>query len=69
MIKKNSKGRTQLPWLPEKLGKVSDLRTKLITNMSDRSDDWSEYKEQQRMTKRLIRRTKSEYERKLVGNV
>ncbi|XP_067894169.1 proteoglycan 4-like [Heterodontus francisci] len=37
--------------------------------MSGRSDDWSEYKEQQRMTQRLIRRKKLEYERKLDRNV
>ncbi|XP_067901801.1 lutropin-choriogonadotropic hormone receptor-like [Heterodontus francisci] len=37
--------------------------------MSGKSDCWSEYKERQRMTKRLIRRKKLEYERKLARNV
>ncbi|XP_067884545.1 uncharacterized protein gfral [Heterodontus francisci] len=71
MAKKNSKGRTYHPWLTKEVKESIKLKKKAYNcaKISGWSDDWSGYKKWLRMTKRLIRRKKFEYERKLARNV
>ncbi|XP_078410452.1 uncharacterized protein LOC144687812 [Cetorhinus maximus] len=69
--KKYTKGRTRQPWLTREVRDSIKAKEKEynVEKSSGKPGDWAAYKDQQRTTKKEIRREKIKYEGKLASNI
>ena len=71
MVKKDCKRRDNQPWLSKEIRESIKLKADAfrVAKSSGRVEDWERFKNQQRMTKKLIKKGRIDYEAKLALNI